>query len=307
MDRLEAMVILLAAIDTGRLSAASRKLRIPLATVSRRVSELEAHLNVRLLVRGTRKLTLTEAGRAYVTSCRRVLEEIAEIERTASGEYHAPQGELVISVPPVLGRIHVMPVIVDFLRAFPQVRMRVQLTDRLVNLLDERVDLVLRIGEQPSSSLIGTRIGLLREVVCASPAYLKQRGAPEKPEDLLSHDCVTYEGYAVGSNWEFLSKGRPLKIEVPSRLVVNSVEAAVVAAAQAAGIARVASYQIEELVKSGSLKMLLEAFEPLPAPVNLIYAGQGQIPLKLRAFIDFAVPRLRERLGLARAAGPRTP
>ncbi|WP_458764974.1 LysR family transcriptional regulator [Cupriavidus basilensis] len=307
MDRLEAMVILLAAIDTGSLSAASRKLRIPLATVSRRVSELEAHLNVQLLVRGTRKLTPTEAGRAYVTSCRRVLEEIAEIERTASGEYHAPQGELVISVPPVLGRIHVMPVIVDFLRAFPQVRMRVQLTDRLVNLLDERVDLVLRIGEQPSSSLIGTRIGLLREVVCASPAYLKQRGAPEKPEDLLSHDCVTYEGYAVGSNWEFLSKGRPLKIEVPSRLVVNSVEAAVVAAAEAAGIARVASYQIEELVKSGSLKMLLEAFEPLPAPVNLIYAGQGQIPLKLRAFIDFAVPRLRERLGLARAAGPRTP
>lgn len=307
MDRLEAMVILLAAIDTGSLSAASRKLRFPLATVSRRVSELEAHLNVRLLVRGTRKLTLTEAGRGYVASCRRVLEEIAEIERTASGEYHAPQGELVISVPPVMGRIHVMPVIVEFLRAFPQIRMRVQLTDRLVNLLEERVDLVLRIGEQPSSSLIGTRIGLLREVVCASPAYLKQRGAPGRPEDLLSHDCVTYEGYAVGSNWEFLSKDRPLRIEVPSRLVVNSVEAAVVAAVEAAGIARVASYQIEELVRSGSLEMLLEAFEPLPVPVNLIYAGQGQIPLKLRAFIDFAVPRLRERLGLARAAGPRTP
>lgn len=126
-----------------------------------------------LLVRGTRKLTLTEAGRGYVASCRRVLEEIAEIERTTSGEYHAPQGELVISVPPVLGRIHVMPVIVEFLNAFPQIRMRVQLTDRLVNLLDERVDLVLRLGEQPSSSLITTRVGLHQQVLCASPAYLK--------------------------------------------------------------------------------------------------------------------------------------
>ncbi|WP_324291688.1 LysR substrate-binding domain-containing protein [Cupriavidus sp. D39] len=155
--------------------------------------------------------------------------------------------------------------------------------------------------------MISTRIGLLREVVCASPAYLKKREAPGTPDDLLSHDCVTYERYAVGSNWEFPSRGRSLKVEVPSRLVVDSVEAAVVAAAEAAGIARVASYQIEELVKSGSLVMLLEAFEPLPAPVNLMYAGQGQIPLKLRAFIDFAVPRLRERLGLAHAAGPRTP
>jgi DNA-binding transcriptional LysR family regulator len=307
MDRLEAMVILLAAIDSGSLSAASRKLRIPLATVSRRVSELEAHLNVRLLVRGTRKLTLTEAGRGYVASCRRVLDEIAEIERTTSGEYHAPQGELVISVPPVMGRIHVMPVIVEFLRAFPQIRLRVQLTDRLVNLLDERVDLVLRLGEQPSSSLVTTRVGLHRQVLCASPAYLKKHGTPRKPEDLLSHDCVTYEGHALGNNWEFHSRGRTLKIEVPSRLVVSSVEAAVVAAEEAAGIARLVSYQIEEPMKSGSLVKLLEAFEPPPAPVNLMYAAQRQIPLKLRAFIDFAVPKLRERLGLANAENPQTP
>ncbi|RAS35572.1 LysR family transcriptional regulator [Paraburkholderia bryophila] len=307
MDRFEAMGILLAAIDTGSLSAASRKLRIPLATVSRRVTELEAHLNVQLLVRGTRALTLTEAGRGYVASCRRVLDEVAEIERTTSGEYQTPQGELVISVPPMMGRIHVMPVIVEFLAAFPQIRMRVQLTDRLVNLLDERVDLVLRLGEQPSSSLISTRAGLHRQVLCASPAYLKKHGTPRKPEDLLSHDCVSYEGYAVGSKWEFRSRGRTLMIEVPSRLVVSSVEAAVVAAAEGAGIARVVSYQIEEQLKSGSLVSLLEAFEPPPSPVNLMYAAQRQMPLKLRAFIDFAVPRLRERLGLTDAADPRPP
>jgi DNA-binding transcriptional LysR family regulator len=306
MDRFEAMGILLAAIDSGSLSAASRKLRIPLATVSRRVSDLEAHLNVQLLVRGTRKLTLTEAGRGYVASCRRVLDEVAEIERTTSGEYHAPQGELVISVPPVLGRIHVVPVIVEFLGAFPQIRMRVHLTDRLVNLLDERVDLVLRLGEQPNSSLITTRVGLHQQVLCASPAYLKKHGTPRKPEDLLSHDCVTYDGYAVGSDWEFHSRGRTLTIEVPSRLVVSSVEAAVVAAVNGAGIARVMSYQIEEPMQSGRLVKLLEAFEPPPAPVNLMYAAQGQMPLKLRAFIDFAVPKLRERLGLTSVAGAGT-
>lgn len=305
MNRLEAMVILLAAIDTGSLSAASRKLHIPLTTVSRRVSELEAHLNVRLVVRGTRKLTLTEAGRGYVASCRRVLEDIAEIERTTSGEYLAPQGELVISVPPVLGRIHVMPVIVEFLRAFPRIRMRVQMTDRLVNLLEERVDLVLRIGEQPSSSLNSTQIGLLTQVVCASPTYLKTHGAPAKPDDLLSHDCLAYDGYALGSNWTFLSRGRTLEIEVQSRLIVNSMEAAVVAAVEAAGIARVASYQIDALVEAGELVRLLEAFEPQPVPIHLMYAGQGQIPLKLRAFIDFAVPLLRKRLGLTNGSASR--
>jgi DNA-binding transcriptional LysR family regulator len=155
--------------------------------------------------------------------------------------------------------------------------------------------------------MIATRVCLHRQVLCASPAYLEKHGTPRRLEDLLSHDCVTYEGYAVGSNWEFQSRGRTLKIEVPSRLVVSSVEAAIVAAAEAAGIARVVSYQIEEPVKAGHLMKLLEAFEPLPAPVNLMYAAQGQIPLKLRAFIDFAVPKLRERLGLASAAGPRTP
>ncbi|MDW3688403.1 LysR family transcriptional regulator [Cupriavidus sp. CV2] len=292
------MTILLAAIDTGSLSAASRKLRIPLATVSRRISELEVHLNVRLLVRGNRTLAVTEAGHAYIASCRRILEEIAEVERTASGEYHAPQGELIISVPPVMGRIHILPVIVEFQRAHPQIRMQVQLTDRFVNLLEERIDLAIRIGELSNSSLISTRIGLLREVVCASPAYLKKHGVPTKPEDLLSHDCVTYEGYATRNQWAFQSKGAAQTLQVPSRLVVNSVEAAMVAAVDGAGIARVASYQIDDAQIPRKLVTLLEAFEPLPVPVSL---SQGQIPLKLRAFLDFAIPRLRKRFGYAHA------
>jgi DNA-binding transcriptional LysR family regulator len=297
MDRLEAMTILVAAIDTGSLSAASRHLRIPLATVSRRVAELEQHLNVRLLHRGNRKVVLTDAGRSYVASCRRIMDEIAEVERTASGEYRTPQGELSISTSAVLGRIYVLPIIVEFLRTFPDIRMRVQLTDRAVNLLEEHVDVAVRIGELPDSSMITTRVGLIRPVLCASPGYLKIRGVPVKPADLAAHDCIVHEGHATSYNWEFRAGSNSQTIQVPQRLVVNSGEAAVVAAATGAGIARVLSYLIDPLVKSRSLVTLLEAYEPPPIPVNLIYPSQRQVPLKLRAFLDYSVQRLRKRLG----------
>jgi len=298
VDRLEAMTILLAAVDTRSLSAASRHLHIPLATVSRRVSELEEHLRIRLLLRGNRKLTLTDAGRDYVASCRRIVEDIAEAERTAAGEYRTPQGELIISVPTVMGRTHALPVVVEFLCAHPDIRMRVQLNDRNVNLLEEHVDLALRVGKLPDSSMIAAPVGLIREVVCASPAYLKIRGVPKKPADLGSHDCITYEGYyATRNHWEFHTKGTSHTILVPSRLVVNSAEAALIAATAGAGIAKVLSYQIVELVRARSLVKLLEAYEPSPWPVNLIYPSQRLVPLKLRAFLDFSIPRLRTRLG----------
>jgi DNA-binding transcriptional LysR family regulator len=192
MDRLEAMTILVAAVDTGSLSAASRHLRIPLATVSRRVSELEEHLNVRLLHRGNRKLVLTDIGQSYVASCRRIMEEIAEVERAASSEYRAPQGELIITAPAVLGRSHLLPIVVEFLRAFPDIRMRLQLTDRHVNLVEEHVDLAVRIGELPDSRTIAMRVGAVGLVLCASPAYLKMRGTPKQPADLAAHDCVIH-------------------------------------------------------------------------------------------------------------------
>jgi DNA-binding transcriptional LysR family regulator len=297
MDRLEAMTILVAAVDTGSLSAASRHLRIPLATVSRRVSALEEHLNVRLLHRGNRKLVLTDAGRDYVTACRRIMEEIAEVERTASGEYRAPQGELIISAPAVMGRSHVLPVISEFLRAFPDVRMRLQLADRYVNLVEEHVDLAIRIGELPDSSMIATRVGSIRMVLCASPAYLKRRGVPKKPADLAAHDCVIHEGSAASNNWEFFTETTAQTIRVTSRLAVNLGEAEAAAAAEGAGIARVLSYLIDDLVKSRAVVKLLRRYEPSPLPVSVIYPSQRQVPLKLRAFLDFSIPRLRQRLG----------
>jgi DNA-binding transcriptional LysR family regulator len=297
MDRLEAMTILLAAVDTGSLSAASRQLRIPLPTVSRRVAELEEHLRARLVLRGNRKLALTDAGRDYVVSCRRIVEDLAEAERTAVGEYRAPRGELIISVPTIMGRMHALPLVVEFLRAYPDIRVRVELNDRTVSLLEEHVDLALRVGELPDSSLIAARVGLSRTVICASPAYLKIRGVPKKPADLASHECITHEGYySMGNNWEFHTKGTSHTILVPSRLVVSSADAAIAAATADAGIARVFSFQIADLVKAGSLVKLLEAYQPSSSPVNLIYPGQRHVPLKLRAFLDFSIPRLRARL-----------
>ncbi|HMF21540.1 MAG TPA: LysR family transcriptional regulator, partial [Pseudolabrys sp.] len=229
MDRLEAMTILLAAVDTGSLSATSRHLRIPLATVSRRVAELEEHLHVRLLHRGHRKVVLTDAGRSYVDSCRRIVEEITEVERTASGEYRAPQGELIITAPAVLGRSHVLPIVAEFQRTFPDIRVRLQLMDRYVNLVEEHVDVAVRIGDLADSSMIVTRLGLIRRVVCASPAYLKARGVPKEPADLVSHDCVTYYP-GTGTSWEFRRNGATQTIDVPSRLAVNLGEVAVAAA-----------------------------------------------------------------------------
>ena len=297
LDRLEGMTILLAAVDTGSLSAASRQLRIPLATVSRRVSDLERHLKARLLFRGNRRLVLTDAGRDYVASCRRILEDIGEAERVVAGEFRAPQGELNLSVPVVMGRIHVMPVVVEFLRSYPDIRLRVQLTDRNVNLLEEHVDIALRVGELPDSSMIGTRIGLVRQVLCASPDYLKSRGVPRKPADLKLHDCIAYEEFVGGNKWLFRTKSGSDRVVIPSRLTVNSADAAISAAVGGSGIARVLKYHVDEYVQSRTLVVLLEKYEPSPIPFSLITYGQRQIPLKLRAFLDFAVPRLRERLG----------
>src|SRR5712691_7781415 len=176
MDRLESMSTLLAAVEAGSLSAASRKLGMPLATVSRKVSELEAHLRTRLLHRTSRRLALTDAGRSYVAACRRILDDIDAAERAATGEYSAPRGDLIIAAPIVFGRLHVLPIVIEFLKTYSDIDIRMALADRVINLFEEQVDVAVRIGELPDSSLIATRVGLIRRVVCGSPAYFAARG-----------------------------------------------------------------------------------------------------------------------------------
>jgi DNA-binding transcriptional LysR family regulator len=308
MNRLEAMRVLLAVIDAGSLSAAGRKLGMPLATVSRKVSDLETELKTRLLVRSTRQLTLTEAGRGYVAACRRILDDVNDAERAAAGEYSAPRGDLVVTAPVVFGRLHVLPVLIEFLRAYSQVNVRLVLGDRVVNLLEDHVDLALRIGSLPDSGLVATQLGSIRRVVCASPAYLSQSGVPAAPRDLTTHECVGFELFATANTWRFNVDGHDSSVAVHPRLIVSTAEAAIDAAIAGMGITCVLSYQIEAALRAGALRLLLESFEPLPLPVNFLYSSQGRLPLKLRALLDFAAPRLRIRLQQAQAsANPSLP
>ncbi len=296
MDRLDAMSVLVAAVEAGSLSAAARRLGKPLTTVSRRIAELEAHLGTRLLKRSSRQFALTEAGQSYVAACRRILEQVGEAERVAAGEYRAPQGELTITAPIVFGRLHVLPVVIAFLEAHPAITVRLVLADRVINLLEEPVDVAVRIGALPDSSLAATRVGAIRRVTCASPAYLARHGRPDHPEGLGGHGVITFGGLMAPDRWVFGPERAPVTVRVQSRLVVSTAEAAIDAAMAGLGVTRVLSYQVAEALRSGALVLVLEDYEPVPWPVHLVFQGTPPVPLKLRTFLDRAVPRLRQAL-----------
>lgn len=299
MDRLESMSVLLAAVDSGSLSKASRVLKLPLATVSRKVAELEAYLNATLLVRSAKGLELTPAGRSYVTAARAILEQLTEVERTAAGEYTEPKGALVVTAPTMFGRMHALPVVNGFLAAYPDVMVQLMLTDRVAHFLDDQVDVALRIGPLPDSNLIATRLGAVRRVVSASPDYLKTNGTPATPEELTRHRVISFEDVTSPGSWAFEHNGAELNVSFRSRLSVNTMDAAIVAGLAGAGIIRTLSYQVVDHVRSGRLEVILAPFEIAPRPVHLVYDKQGRLPLKLRAFVDFVVPRLRERVAQA--------
>ena len=296
MDRLDAMATLLATVEAGSLSAAGRRTGMPLATVSRKISELEAHLNTRLLNRTSRRLTLTDAGRAYVAACKRILEDVGEAEHAAAGEFSAPKGALTVTAPIVFGRLHVLPVVLDFLKSYPQIDIRLTLADRVVDLLEDQVDLAVRIGELPDSSLVALRLGAIRRIVCASPAYLARHGAPVVPDDLARHQCVSFEGMTAADAWTLGAAKAERTVTIRSRLAVNTAEAAVDAAIAGVGITRVFSYQAAAALRAGSLVILLPDFELAPAPVSLVHLAGRLLPLKLRAFLDFAAAALKAQL-----------
>lgn len=295
MDRFEAMRTLLAAVDGGSLSAASRQLGVPLPTVSRRVSDLEAHLRTQLVVRTSRKLLLTDAGRSYLASCRQILDELDDAERLAAGEYRTPRGQLVITAPVMFGQLHVEPVVLAFLQAYPDIAVRLTLADYFIDLVEHRIDLAVRIGPLPDSGLIATRLGAVDWISCASPAYLAARGVPETPGDLAQHDCIAFERLHGASAWAFGAEGGQ-QLPIACRFSVNTAAGAIDAALAGAGIIRVLSYQVAAAISEGRLVRVLEPFESAPQPVHLLYTAQPAMPLKLRAFLDFATSRLRGRL-----------
>lgn len=290
------MSILIAVVESGSLSAAGRRLGMPLATVSRKVGELESHLKTRLLHRTTRQLSLTEAGSAYVAACRRILEEIGEAERAAMGEYAVPKGDLMVTAPVVFGRLHVLPVIAEFLAQYPEINIRLMLADRVVHMMEEHVDVAVRIGELPDSTLVAAGVGQIRRIVCASPAYLAKHGAPKKPQDLGNHQCINFEALASSPCWVFGNGKSAISVPIHPRLEVNTAEAAISAAILGVGLAHVLSYQAADAIRDKTLHIVLDAFESAPLPIHLVHTGQGPLPLKVRAFLDFATPRLRTRL-----------
>jgi len=296
MDRLEAMSIIVAVNETGSFSAASRRLRSPVATVSRKVAELEARLNAQLFQRSSRRVTLTDAGRSYIEACKRIIEQVDDAEREVSGEYRTPRGDLAVTSPWGLGQMHLLPIAVEFLDAYPDISLRMVLTDRVVNTVEENIDVSIRIGTLPDSSMIATRIGSVRLVHCASPSYLAARGRPAEPAHLQDHDCICVDSVAAQRTWKFTKDGRDIAAPIRSRLVVNDSEAAIDAAIAGAGITRVMSYKMEAARRSGALEILLEAYELEPLPVHIVYADRNPMPLKLRAFLNWVTPRLKARL-----------
>lgn len=296
MDKFSAMAVLLKVVEAGTLSAAAKQMNVPLATVSRRIAELEAHLKTRMLNRSSRHLSLTEAGRLYVEASRRILEQVDEAERAAMGVHADPKGRLTVTAPVVFGRLHMVPIIAGFLAHYPDIDVKLVLADRLLDLLESDVDVALRIGELSDSSLIASNMGAVRRVTCASPSYLAAHGRPQQPEELREHLCVTFDNLASPEAWRFASPEGDVVVPVHSRLTVTTAEAAISGAIAGLGLTRVLSYQITEARQAGLLELVLEEHE-LPAwPVSLVYAGQQLLPRKLRAFLDYAAPRLRDRL-----------
>ncbi len=299
MDRLEAMSILLTIVEKGSLSAAGRALKVPVPTVSRKLSELETLLGAQLLIRTTRKLSLTDAGTAYVAAARRILDQVDDAERAAAGEFLVPKGELVVTAPIMFGRLHVLPIVADFLARQPAIDVRLLLSDRTIHIVEDHVDMAVRIGRLPDSALVATRVGSMRTVICASPALLDRHGEPATPADLAQFPIVAVDTPAPFPAWTVRTPatGAPEEIAIRPRLTVTTAEAALDAALRGVGVVRLLHYQVADAVAHGRLRILFADHEREPSPVHLVHAPAEQMPLKMRRFLDFAAPRLRRVLG----------
>ncbi len=294
MDRLDAVSVFVAVAEQGSFAAAARRLRRSPAAVTRAVAALEDRLGARLLTRTTRAMTLTDAGQRYLEQGRRALAEFAELENAASAGPAEPSGPLTITAPEMFGRVHLLPIVQSFMREFPRVEVLLLLLNRVVSLVDEGIDLGVRIAHLPDSTLRATQIGLVRRVACASPALLAAEGAPREPEHLLSRQTIVVStAQGAPERWSFNRDGREIVVPVRPRLVVSSVQAALDAAVASGGFVRPLSYQSEPLEEAGLLRRVLTDFEPPPIPIHLVYPAGRHLPSKTRLFIDRAIAALR--------------
>ena len=293
MDRLQAMTTFVAVVDSGGFASAARKLNLSPPVVTRAVAELEERLGLRLLTRTTRVVRVTDAGARFAEDCRRILADIEEAETVATGTHAAPRGTLTLTAPVLFGHLYVTPVLVRYLQHYPEVDAQCLFLDRVVNVVEEGIDVAVRIGELPDSSLQAVRVGRVRRVLVAAPAYLKAQGVPQRPEDLARHAIVSASGVTPVSEWRFNDAGKPLLQRMQPRMRTTTNDSAIAAALAGLGIARLLSYQVAAHVRSGALQVLLEDFETAPLPVHVVHHEGRRATQKVRAFIDLAVDGLR--------------
>jgi DNA-binding transcriptional LysR family regulator len=291
MDRLDAMRVFVSVATRGSFAEASRSLRLSPSAVTRAVAWLEDELGLSLLTRTTRSLRLTERGAIFLESCRQILDDLDDAERRVKGEDADPRGEMTVAAPVMFGRLHVTPIVDGLLRAYPALKVRLLLSDRNVHLVEEGVDVAVRIGALADSSMVTTTLGAVSRVLVASPAYLARRGIPVAPADLAVHDLIAFEGLASSDEWNFATLDRPLRIE--PRLSINSVDAALAAAEAGLGITRALSYQVEAAVRERRLSLVLQAFATAPTPVSAVHPARRIGSANVAAFTKAAREHFR--------------
>ena len=296
MDRLHLISIFVAVVDTGGFAGAARKLGISPPVVTRAINDLEAHLGVRLLTRTTRVVRVTEAGASYADDCRVIMAQLTEADAAAGGLHAVPRGRLTVTAPVGFGALYVTPVVTEYLSRYPDVNVSCWFVDRVVNMLDEGVDIGVRIGELPNSSMQAIRVGTMRLLVCAAPDYLDRHGEPKSPEDLQSHVVIAASGATSTSEWRISTKGAPGVVKLHPRLIATTADTAIAAALTGFGLTNVLAYKVDTHLREGRLKTVLSDFEPPALPVHVLHREGRHASQKARTFIDLAVERLRPRL-----------
>lgn len=293
MDRLYLMTVFVAVAEEESFAGAARRLGMSPPAVTRAIASLEDRLGVKLLNRTTRYVRATDAGERYLDDARRVIAAADEADEAAVGINAEPRGHMTITAPVLFGRMYVMPGIVEYLRTYPDTTVSALFLDRVVNMLEEGVDVGIRIGELSDSSYRALRVGHVRRVICASPAYLKKNGIPQIPQDLKQHEVIVASSLSQSVEWRFVDQGEPVAVRIKPRLTVSSNDGAIEAAVQGLGVTRLMSYQVAPLLAAGKLKVVLSEFESPPVPVHIIHREGRHASTKMRAFIDLMAERLR--------------
>jgi DNA-binding transcriptional LysR family regulator len=289
MDRIDAMQAFVAVADLEGFAPAARKLKLSPSAVTRLIAALEERLGARLLQRTTRSVTLTDTGRHYLERARRILADVEEAERAAEGERTRPSGRLVVSAPLGFGRLHVSPVMSAYLKRYGEVSGELRLEDRMISLVEDGIDLAVRIGHLADSSLVARHVGEMRRIVVASPAYLKARGEPKTLQAIVSHDTIQFGSTAGVADWRFLDGGKEVRITYDPRFSSNSSDAAIQYAVEGGGLTRVMAYQAAEALKAGKLKIVLQKFELPAVPINIVYPTSRLLSAKVRTFVDLVM------------------